>query len=307
MMPVRDFGNGRLRVVPPGLRTIAYSLFGIFNLHLPVLYGESAEGSLGRLLAEIISRSGNISVLDWIGEVSPFHSCFPAHITSFQMLPLPPPQPNADEKSLTVSSQPTSPLGVPRKLRGSLTTSRLAEFLSRSQTLSVIAQRFPAIPLHTPDSYAPCAVYDFHSLPQAPLPLFINRRLILPCIAHRVTDIQLKGTDISVPSYTYKMQASGLRPLEIALPDKLENATRLQGALQLVRPLHLKLLGPSLELDAVSEEQLLSALDRSFNAFLLTRLPHNKHKRIAPSTLITSRPVNRASILKSKASIFNFM
>ncbi|KAI6155067.1 hypothetical protein BKA82DRAFT_934925, partial [Pisolithus tinctorius] len=72
---------------------ITYSLFGIFNLHLPILYGESAEDSLGRLLAEIMSRSGDISVLDWIGEVSPFHSCFPAHITSFQMLPLPPPQP----------------------------------------------------------------------------------------------------------------------------------------------------------------------------------------------------------------------
>ncbi|KAI6159782.1 hypothetical protein EDD17DRAFT_1485951, partial [Pisolithus thermaeus] len=44
---------------------IAYSLFGIFNIHLPVLYGESAENALGRLLAEIISQSGNISVLDW--------------------------------------------------------------------------------------------------------------------------------------------------------------------------------------------------------------------------------------------------
>ncbi|KIO09134.1 hypothetical protein M404DRAFT_54979, partial [Pisolithus tinctorius Marx 270] len=44
---------------------VAYSLFGIFNLHLPVLYGEPAEKALGRLLAEIISQSGDISVLDW--------------------------------------------------------------------------------------------------------------------------------------------------------------------------------------------------------------------------------------------------
>ncbi|KAI6003401.1 hypothetical protein EDC04DRAFT_2882862 [Pisolithus marmoratus] len=50
---------------------IAYSLFGILNLHLPVLYGESAENALGRLLAEIISQSGDISVLDWVGE-APF-------------------------------------------------------------------------------------------------------------------------------------------------------------------------------------------------------------------------------------------
>ncbi|KAI6044236.1 hypothetical protein EDC04DRAFT_2561505, partial [Pisolithus marmoratus] len=44
---------------------IAYSLFGIFDLHLPVLYGESAEKALGRLLAEIISQSRDISILDW--------------------------------------------------------------------------------------------------------------------------------------------------------------------------------------------------------------------------------------------------
>ncbi|KIO01134.1 hypothetical protein M404DRAFT_62826, partial [Pisolithus tinctorius Marx 270] len=42
---------------------VAYSLFGIFRVHLPVLYGESAECALGRLLAEIISHSGDISVL----------------------------------------------------------------------------------------------------------------------------------------------------------------------------------------------------------------------------------------------------
>ncbi|KAI5987501.1 hypothetical protein EDD15DRAFT_2173427, partial [Pisolithus albus] len=44
---------------------IAYSLFGIFNLHLPVLYGESVEFALGRLLGEVISQSGDISILDW--------------------------------------------------------------------------------------------------------------------------------------------------------------------------------------------------------------------------------------------------
>ncbi|KAI5996024.1 hypothetical protein F5J12DRAFT_725872, partial [Pisolithus orientalis] len=49
---------------------IAYSLFGTFNLHLPVLYGESAEFALGRLLVEVISRSGDISILDWVGEAS---------------------------------------------------------------------------------------------------------------------------------------------------------------------------------------------------------------------------------------------
>ncbi|KAG6328979.1 hypothetical protein ID866_10110 [Astraeus odoratus] len=65
----------------------AYSLFGIFNLHLPVLYGEGKEKSLGRLLQEILSQSRNISILHWVGEQSSSHSCFPANISSYQPLP----------------------------------------------------------------------------------------------------------------------------------------------------------------------------------------------------------------------------
>ncbi|KAI6154947.1 hypothetical protein BKA82DRAFT_4073162 [Pisolithus tinctorius] len=238
---------------------IAYSLFGIFNLHLPVLYGEPAEKALGRLLAEIISQSGDISVLDWVGEASPFHSCFPAHITSYQILPLPPAQLKADQQSSTMNS------------------------------------------------YAPRGVYDFHSLTRVPLPRFLNRRLILPCIAHFVTVVLLKGSDPSAPSYMYSIQAFGLRPLEITLPNKLEDETRSRGSLQLVRPWHSKFPGSSAELDAVTEDTLLSTLERPFNALLLSQLPHDEHKRIVSSTRITAHPIDRASILKSKIRIFNIV
>ena len=63
---------------------IAYSLFGVFGFHLPVLYGESAEKALGRLLAEVISQSGDTSILDWVGQPSAFHSCFPDSILPYQ-------------------------------------------------------------------------------------------------------------------------------------------------------------------------------------------------------------------------------
>ncbi|KAI5999477.1 hypothetical protein EDD15DRAFT_2128445, partial [Pisolithus albus] len=85
--PGMDDARSRLQWVSSRRTTrpedIAYSLFGIFALHLPVLYGESAENALGRLLAEIISLSGDTSILDWVGEASQFHSCFPAYITSY--------------------------------------------------------------------------------------------------------------------------------------------------------------------------------------------------------------------------------
>lgn len=56
-------------------------------MHLPILYGEAKEKALGRLLEEIVSQSGDTSVLDWIGRPSSFHSCFPASIESYRFAP----------------------------------------------------------------------------------------------------------------------------------------------------------------------------------------------------------------------------
>ncbi|KIN92883.1 hypothetical protein M404DRAFT_647802 [Pisolithus tinctorius Marx 270] len=137
-------------------------------------------------------------------------------------------------------------------------------------------------------------------LADSALPQFINRRLILPCIVHRVIAVQPQGGDPSTPSYTYKIQASGLKPLEITLPDKLEEAAMEQGALQVVRPWHSKLLGLPGKLDAMAEEQLVFTLRRPFNALLLMRLPHNEYKRIASSTLVSVQLVDSPSVLQTK-------
>lgn len=47
---------------------VVYSLCGVFDLHLPILYGESADKALERPSAEITSQSGDVSVLGWVGE-----------------------------------------------------------------------------------------------------------------------------------------------------------------------------------------------------------------------------------------------
>ncbi|KAI6169117.1 hypothetical protein EDD17DRAFT_1525411 [Pisolithus thermaeus] len=243
---------------------IAYSLFGIFNLYLPIMYGESAENALGRLLSEIVSRSGDISVLDWVGEPSPFHSCFPAHVTSYLKLPSPLPQPIAEEpETILQAEQPVSP----------------------SLTLRML----------------------YRSLTKLPLPRFLNRRLILPCITYRVAAIQRRKTSPSTRNYTYRIMASGLKPLEIALPEKLEDVTMSQGALLLVRPWHSKLLCPFTDSHATTEEQLLFTLEQPFNALLLTELPHNEYRRIASSNLIATQAMDPSSILKSKVRILDIV
>ncbi|KAI6139470.1 hypothetical protein EDD17DRAFT_1770558 [Pisolithus thermaeus] len=241
---------------------IAYSLFGIFNLHLPIMYGESAENALGRLLSEIILRSGDISVLDWVGEPSSFHSCFPAHVTSYQRLPSPPPQSISEEPEMMLyAEQPAS-----------------------STTLRTL----------------------YRSLTKLPLPRFLNRRLILPCITYRVTEMQRRMTSPSTRNYTYRTMASGLRPLEIALPEKLD-VTMSRGALLLARPWYSKLLCPFANLHTMTEEQLLFTLEQPFNALLLTELPHNEYRRIASSNLITAQAVDSASILQRKVRILDIV
>lgn len=37
--------------------------------------------------AEIISRSGDVSVLDWVGEALPFNNCFPTNLLAYRTVP----------------------------------------------------------------------------------------------------------------------------------------------------------------------------------------------------------------------------
>ncbi|KAG1731832.1 uncharacterized protein EDB91DRAFT_1349234 [Suillus paluster] len=79
-----QWASRRVTTVP---EDIAYSLFGIFGVQLPILYGENKHGALGRLLQEIVAQSGDITALDWVGQRSEFNSCLPANISSYAALP----------------------------------------------------------------------------------------------------------------------------------------------------------------------------------------------------------------------------
>ncbi|KAG1785862.1 uncharacterized protein HD556DRAFT_1450301 [Suillus plorans] len=82
----------------------AYSLFGIFDVHLPVIYGERKQSALGRLLQDIVSRSGDITSLDWVGQSSEFNSCLPADLISYATPPYSLPSLSEDEIQTAVSS-----------------------------------------------------------------------------------------------------------------------------------------------------------------------------------------------------------
>jgi hypothetical protein len=83
---------------------IAYSLFGIFGVNLPVIYGEKKQKALGRLLQEVVAQSGDISALGWVGQSSEFNSCLPADITSYKAPPYTIPSLSESDIRMSISS-----------------------------------------------------------------------------------------------------------------------------------------------------------------------------------------------------------
>ncbi|KAG6379593.1 hypothetical protein JVT61DRAFT_10098 [Boletus reticuloceps] len=144
---------------------IAYSLFGIFNVAIPVIYGEGNQ-AVGRLLEYILTRSDNVTLLAWTGSSGSHNSYLPSSLTVYdQVVPphTPPPIKTAEMNNMAAS------------LRSSLPDSdfslavTLYELLYDLPPLSLVAGRlrlpgivFPLtsfVPLLTPDSESNTRVY----------------------------------------------------------------------------------------------------------------------------------------------------
>ena len=63
---------------------MAYGLFGIFGVTMPVIHGETEQNALGRLFQEIVARSGDVACVAWTGRSSKFNSAFPDQIQVFK-------------------------------------------------------------------------------------------------------------------------------------------------------------------------------------------------------------------------------
>ena len=238
---------------------IAYSLFGVFGFHIPVLYGESAENALGRLLSEVISKSGDTSILDWVGQSSTFHSCFPATITPYQT---PPPQPLSPD-SVTLPSM--------RGVRNLCTRRHVRKIHGMLSNL--------------------------------PPTQFVNGRLFLPCIVYRIKSIVLTRVDASTGNHVHRIQAMGLEPIEIALPQPLENILLRKAVPYALIRRHSELLDASVMTDDASTYRWLAKMQQPFSALLLKGLPQNEYKRVASVCHILACPTSyKAGALKGEVN-----
>ena len=125
----------------------AYSLFGIFSMSLPVVYGEGNQ-ALGRLLAQLLTSSRDTSIVAWIGKSGSFNSCLPTTITVFKQLP--------------PSHIPPAMATTDMDMEKLTTTLRVSSFSSASVM----------------------KLYD--QLHDLPLSLFVGQRLELPCLRFKL-------------------------------------------------------------------------------------------------------------------------
>ena len=123
----------------------AYSLLGIFSTSLSVVYGEG-DKAFGRLLAQLLTSSGDTSILAWTGKSGNFNSCLPGNINAFNSLPT-----------------THIPLAIQGTEMNTITTGLQASSLNLA-----MATQF----------------YD--RLYQLPVPLFVGQRMKLPCIIFKL-------------------------------------------------------------------------------------------------------------------------
>ncbi|KAG6330776.1 hypothetical protein ID866_8312 [Astraeus odoratus] len=198
------------------LEDIAYSLYGIFNLHLPVLYGEGKEKALGRLLQEILSQSHDISILHWVGEQSSIHSCFPANIQAYQ--PLPQVQPDSTPISMQQSMsrlQQDVSANTACRLYNILTNLPREMFADYILTLPCIVHRIQMVKLR--GTYMDHHMYDVQAVGLRPVQIIAQEQLIqatnptnlLPYVLVRPWDrtlVNYSANDHTMAGYTALME-----------------------------------------------------------------------------------------------------
>ncbi|KAF8547970.1 hypothetical protein OG21DRAFT_1607157 [Imleria badia] len=134
----------------------AYSLLGIFSVAgILAIYGER-EAALGRLLAHILTGSGDTSILAWTGQSGAFNTCLPAHIIVFDgpaSSHIPPPIEDAEmEGIITTLRTSTLDLDLALKLYDRLHELPAAWFAASRMKLPCIAFQLPLLSISRTES-----------------------------------------------------------------------------------------------------------------------------------------------------------
>ncbi|KAJ8584998.1 hypothetical protein M405DRAFT_773473 [Rhizopogon salebrosus TDB-379] len=253
---------------------IAYSLFGIFGVNLPVNYGEKKQNAFGRLLQEIIARSGDITALDWVGKSSEFNSCLPADITSYEIASCTIPSPSEDEIQTAVSSLlNTTAVEPASNLYTVLCDMKTPRFAQRRLSLSCIVFPVTAVTRRYDEDHATYFAYDVKT--------------------EGLKDLVIITEDKSVRSSRRRPARQGsllVRPWDrslLELPDLADDTQSVDDRTPPGSPSRDSLAGLSTGHESDDSEadlralRLIVHLGQPFAAFLLAQQWGGEYKRIA--------------------------
>ena len=227
---------------------IAYSLFGIFNTAIPVMYGEGNQ-AVGRLLEHILSGSGDVAILAWTGTSGSYNSCLPAGLAVYnQIVPPHVPQP----------IQTTEMDNIVATLRSSLPDISLAVTLHKHvdglQSPSLLASRLR-------------------------LPGIVFRLTDL---------VHTSGPDPITNRRTYHVSTSTLEDIEIETVENLTGMTDLYLVHPWIRPiLDQEFSHGAAALDRTTQAlRLVARVRQPFGALLFKALSRVEYRRVAADSLI---------------------
>ena len=237
---------------------IAYSLFGIFNVAIPVIYGEGNR-AVGRLLEHILTGSGDVTILAWTGSASSYNSCLPTDLTVYGSL-VPPHILRLIEK--------TEMERIVLELRSSMVDVTLVAMLHNR------VNELPSPSLAASRLRLPCFVFPLTEL------------------VH-ISESEASDTTIHV----YRATALTFVDIDIKTADDLTGMEGLSLVHPWIRPLldqEFKFSGP---LDQATQAlRFLARLRQQFRALLFESLSRVEYRRVAADSLIIARIREEASL-----------
>ncbi|KAI9571647.1 hypothetical protein HD554DRAFT_1800612 [Boletus coccyginus] len=238
---------------------MAYSLFGIFNVAIPVIYGEGNQ-AVGRLLEHILSRSVDVTLLAWTERSSSSqHSYLPADLTVYNQI---------------------VPLHVPRPIE-----------IAEMDTMVA------ALRLSLPDLSMTVALYErLYHLPRLSLGA---GRLRLPGIVFHLADfVSVSESDPNSYLPVYRATSPMLGDVEIKTSDNLsgtENLFLIHPWISILLDQDFSRGIPQCDL-AVRALRLVARLRQPFGPLLLATLAREQYRRVATDSLIMVRVREETSL-----------
>ena len=252
---------------------IAYSLFGIFDVSIPITYGEGQQHALGRLLQEVLTRSGDVTILAWAGKASEYNSCLPVEVAAYR--------------------EPASPY-IPSlieddKMDKLVAELRTSSFVDSAMMLYDQLVRLPSPRLVSRRLSLSCIMFPLRGLSAS----WDDSQYVYRAMTTALGNVEIKTTEdlsglknlVLVHPWIKYLLDPALLSEDLAVDDDAEPLTPIDGDVRrndsdVLPSFSSHIASPSYD-KLTTALRLFVRLRQPFGALLLAPLSHNEYKRVA--------------------------